>query len=168
MKKSFFFSAIAFLTLLFSLHHNKANAQSEDKLISELASDMCECLKKGLTGLSTQFSAMIIKVAKNNLDFEEALTDYIMKNPANSEAIKKDVGILVNFGEGKFDKCLNSFSAKYSNLNLFSNQEEYLKKLTEAIGSKDGCDLTYAFMLIGMQQKEVKNTPTPSPAPVIQ
>jgi hypothetical protein len=155
MKKSFFFSAITFLTLLFSVNHHKANAQSEDKVISELASDMCGCVNNGLSGLSTQFSEMIIKVAKNNLDFEKALTDYMMMNPGNTEVLKKDIGILVNFGEGKFDKCLNSFSAKYSNVNLFSNQEEYLKKLTEAIGSKDGCDLTYAFMLIGIQ-KEAK------------
>lgn len=115
---------------------------ADDSEYKELAADICKCTNKATEGLSDGGRRTIEHAGKNDIDAQEALTEYAQENAVIG---MQDIHVL-NKLKGKENKaCMKVLKEKYVELYEADSEEEMRKKILASMKKAKGCHLAYAI-----------------------
>lgn len=146
MKKLVFLFAVSSALLLTSFLY-KGNPD-----YTEMAQDICDCVNQSSNGVPNQLKDLFIQSVKDGKNLETVLTDYILEDPT---ARTPDVEALVELGE-KMEICSQDLEEKYSHVYSTETEDEVIEKVITALKAKEGCEFTYAIMLLGIREMELE------------
>lgn len=117
-----------------------------------MAQDICDCVNQSSDGVPNQLKDLFIQSVKDGKNLETVLTDYILED---TQTRTPHVEALVELGE-KMEICSQDLEKKYSQVYSTETEDEVIAKVMTSLKAKEGCEFTYAIMLLGIKEMELE------------
>lgn len=122
---------------------------ASDEDYGNIAKDLCECVNQSTAGFSSETITVMVDAAKNNENIMEVITAHFTENPSLAMS---DGMIMQKAAEEMQNKCIPEIQEKYSDV-YSTSEKDSQDKLLEALTKPDGCGLTHAIMMLGVQMQ---------------
>ena|SRR6218665_551298 len=123
------------------------NMANEDDY-KNLATDMCDCVNKNVTGLSPEVRDIYVKYAEDPNEMQTKMQEYYMNH---MDAAAKDMAAMEKVGEN-IDKCVEKLEKKYEDLYTSDDKKEVENKIVKILATEKGCELTHALFTIASRE----------------
>jgi hypothetical protein len=118
-----------------------------DADFKNLAKDTCGCMSLVTDDLSDEMKQIMIDADGSEAAYEEAFNQYISDDPL---AALGDIEVLERAESNEVLTCMSKLEKKYENEYTFLSEDEMADKIISELQKLDGCDITTAFLKMGM------------------